>query len=58
MVASEPTSDFGEAAKAMIGALSRKPSRAGASGCIERVVYRMGPPGTPPPAEGGPQALY
>ncbi|WP_052075516.1 energy transducer TonB [Sphingomonas taxi] len=41
MLASEPTSEFGEAAKAMIGNVTFKPSPHGYTGCIERVFYRM-----------------
>ncbi len=49
----EPTSDFGDAAKNMFAGLSRKPSGAGASGCMDRVRYVMGTPGKPSPGEGG-----
>ncbi len=54
----EPTSDFGDAAKSMFTGLSRKPSETGASGCMERVRYVMGAPGTSPPADEGPLPLY
>jgi len=57
VIASEPTSDFGDAATAMFAGLSRKPSEAGASGCVERVRYVMAKPGTSRPSE-DPATLY
>ena len=44
-LAAEPASDFGEAATAMIGNLTFKPSPHGYTGCIERVIYRIHKPG-------------
>jgi hypothetical protein len=54
----EPTSDFGDAARSMFTGLSRTPSKTGASGCMERVRYVMGAPGTSSPADEGPVPLY
>jgi hypothetical protein len=47
MLAAEPTGDFGEAATAMIGNLTFKPSPRGYTGCIDRVIYRIHKPGDP-----------
>ncbi|MEN2786276.1 TonB family protein [Sphingomonas qilianensis] len=58
VVASEPTSDFGEAATAMLAGAARTSSAIGASGCIDRVRHVMGKPRASLPAEDWPQALH
>jgi TonB family protein len=47
VLASEPTAEFGEAAKAMIRAATLPTSRAGYVGCVDRVRYVVGKPGVP-----------
>ena len=41
VIAAQPTSEFGTAAKALINSASYKAMESGLSGCVEKIVYRM-----------------
>ena len=49
VLASEPTFEFGEAAKRIVGEGRKSPSAQGATGCAERVVFKMSPTPARPP---------
>jgi len=50
VLASEPAAEFGEQAATLIRAAQRTASPTGATGCVERVRFVMGRPGTDPAA--------
>lgn len=49
VLASEPAAAFGEEAKRIVAVSKRPPSAQGASGCVERVMFKL--PGGPPPPQ-------
>ncbi len=51
VLASEPAAAFGEQAMQVVRSARRGPSPTGASGCIDRVVFKIRPDDAPPEAE-------
>ncbi|MCC2975551.1 energy transducer TonB [Sphingomonas sp. PL-96] len=47
VLASEPTEDFGTQALQVIGAATKPPSATGRTGCVERVLFKIGYGGLP-----------
>lgn len=50
VLAAEPAADFGDSAMGVIRAATKPPSATGATGCVERVRYKVAPRGTAPEA--------
>jgi outer membrane biosynthesis protein TonB len=51
VLASEPADAFGEAAKRVIAGATRPPSTTGATGCVDRVRFKMATPDGEPGQE-------
>jgi TonB family protein len=49
IVAAEPASGFGEAARAIVQQSARRPAPYGYTGCLEQVRFVMPPPDAPAP---------
>lgn len=54
VLASEPAAAFGEQVRQVIAAATRAPSAAGATGCVDRVLFKLPREGDAPKPEGSP----